>query len=196
MESRLRKASSPGSLSNSVIRVILHSECKTKGKMSVENIAKHAGTVMDTLFCAVGSVGSLELPLAQAGFHRGTSTERRTHHHPQRTRKQRNVCTQIISSLLNIDIWIRIWLRWSHNKLSPCFQNYWTLILLIKSFGTKQNDWVQSKAPLLQPEGYPANTPKRSFIEAAQAKPCIADLIHMLLTHMLCNINEQLGRPV
>lgn len=28
----------------------------------MENIAKHAGTVMDTLFCAVGSVGSLELP--------------------------------------------------------------------------------------------------------------------------------------
>lgn len=74
MESRLRKASAAGILSNNVIRVILNSKCRTKGKMSRENIAKHAGTVMDTLFCAVGSVGSLELPLAQAGFHKGTST--------------------------------------------------------------------------------------------------------------------------
>lgn len=71
--------------------------------MSLENIAKHAGTVMDTLFCAVGSVGSLELPLAQAGFHKGTSTAQGTHRHQQRTRKQRNVCTQSIFSLLNIE---------------------------------------------------------------------------------------------
>lgn len=63
MESQLRKASSAGILSNNVIRVILHSEFRTKGKMSAENMAEHAGTVMDTLFCAVGSGGSLELPL-------------------------------------------------------------------------------------------------------------------------------------
>lgn len=69
MEPQLRKASSAGILSNNVIRAIPHSECSTKGTMSVENIATHAGAVMDTLFCAVGSVGSLELPLAQAGFH-------------------------------------------------------------------------------------------------------------------------------
>lgn len=95
MEPQLRKASSAGILSNNVIRAILHSECSTKGKMSVENIARHAGAVMDTLFCAVGSVGSLELPLAQAGFHWGTSTAQETHKH-------KAACTENTSSLLEI----------------------------------------------------------------------------------------------
>lgn len=57
--------------------------------MSVEIIAEHAGTVMDTLFCAVGSVGSLELPLAQAGFHTGTSRAQETHQHQPRQAKRR-----------------------------------------------------------------------------------------------------------
>lgn len=38
--------------------------------------------------------------------------------------------------------------------------------------------------------------PNAALKEAAPSKACIADLIHMALTHMLCNISEQLGQPV
>lgn len=69
--------------------------------MSVENIVKHAGAVMDTLFCAVGSVGSLELPLAQAGFHWGTSTAQETHKH-------KAVCTENTSSLLESFLYLNM----------------------------------------------------------------------------------------
>lgn len=68
--------------------------------MSVKIIAEHAGTVMDTLFCAVGSVGSLGLLLAQAGFHTGTSRVQETHQHEQRTRKEKNIRTEILFSSL------------------------------------------------------------------------------------------------
>lgn len=208
MESRLRKASSAGILSNNVIRVILHSERRTKGKMSVENIAKHAGTVTDTLFCAVGSVGSLELPLAQAGFYKGTSTAQGTHHHQQRTSKPEECLHTNHIQLVKYRIYLNknfivmikqqnLHLVFKTTEPWPCWLSH-----LEKS---KWLSTIKSTSHLLQPEGYPANTPipaglqglcvelwllkRLSCIEAAPVRACIADLIHMVLTHMLCNIS-------
>lgn len=98
MESQLRKVSSAGILSNSVIGVIFHSECRTKGKTSVENIAKHAGTVMDTLFCAVGSVGSLELPTGTGWISQRDIYSTGEHTTISRGHAYRGVCTQITHS--------------------------------------------------------------------------------------------------
>lgn len=122
MESQLRKASSAGILLNNVIRVILHSEFRTKGKMSVENTVKPAGTVMDTLFCAVGSVGSLELPLATAWIsQRGINSTGNTPPSAEDTQTEECLHADHIQLGRHRIYFKKNWIGMITNQIPPCF---------------------------------------------------------------------------